>query len=517
MSLNSQDRYELDELLDRLFSGTIDESSKERLSNLLCSSEDAQSIYLDTAAVHGALVFRSSLQSAANGFAVTTAGPPLEESCTSTFEDLTRPSPAPVATPALTGRVASLNRSIFASILAVAITFYGGFILISWNLRSGSLPRGTDGTDLVVATIGNATNVEWRERPRFTAGPAEDQRIRQGEPLQIESGLVEVQLSQGTLLLIEGPARWSIAGENAATLEVGRVVALVPESAKGFLLETPSARIVDLGTEFGAATDATGSTKVQIFQGSVDLSPRGNGHLLVDGQRLRKSQRLIAGQKMFVTADSSANIVEPAADEHFVRRLPAPVEPGTPFIAYDVPATTKGNQIYDGNLGMDFDLLAPVEVTALGAFDDGGDGFAPGTTITVEIWQRNNLQTPEEPVDDRGEGLAATVQFTAEMPGELKGGSRFLPLKTPLRLIPGSFTIVARGFNAKDRLANAQHAKPTWSTNNGAGCLQFVGRSRYGYGPFPLTVDARSSNHYAAGTFEYRPLLKIDSSVTNKP
>jgi hypothetical protein len=73
-------------------------------------------------------------------------------------------------------------------------------------------------------------------------------------------------------LVIEGPADWTIDGDNNATLKRGKLVATVPKQAVGFTVVTPTARLVDLGTEFGVRVSDGGSTELLVLRGAVDAS-----------------------------------------------------------------------------------------------------------------------------------------------------------------------------------------------------------------------------------------------------
>ena len=171
-------------------------------------------------------------------------------------------------------------------------------------------------------------------------------------------------------------------------------------------------------------------------------------------------------------------------------------------IAYSGPSNLAGNQAYGGALGMDFDVSQPVSVTELGCFDDSGNGIAAGVTITVQLWRRNNAGTPGVPTDDTGVANLASTNFTTASPGTLVGAHRFKALSTPLALTNGSYTIVAFGYGATERLANnIGGAVP----NSGGGALSFVGRSRYGDNTslFPGTGDAQVAQ-YGAGTFKFQ-------------
>lgn len=174
--------------------------------------------------------------------------------------------------------------------------------------------------------------------------------------------------------------------------------------------------------------------------------------------------------------------------------------------AYEIITPTPGNQAYGGALGLDFDVSQPIQITALGCFDDNGNGIASGTTITVVLWRRNNAGTPDAPGDDTGTALLTRTNFTALSPGTLSGGQRFKTLPTPLTLNAGSYTIVAYGYGANERLHNAGIESNAGLTQlHGAdGALRFVGRSRYSdiTSSFPTTTDTLLVQ-YAAGTFRY--------------
>jgi hypothetical protein len=185
------------------------------------------------------------------------------------------------------------------------------------------------------------------------------------------------------------------------------------------------------------------------------------------------------------------------------------------MIAYRVAAGTPGNQAYGGALGMDFVVGAEVEISHLGAFDDGSDGM--GRIITVELWSRNDKGTPDSPSDDNGIAVLATLDFTPGSPGTLGGGLRFKPLGSPLVLAPGAYTIVAHGYGSGELNGNSASG---FSATEGGNSLSFTGSSRYGpAGTFPGTVDKHVSE-YGAGSFKFIPgsglrraMLGISASV----
>jgi hypothetical protein len=167
-------------------------------------------------------------------------------------------------------------------------------------------------------------------------------------------------------------------------------------------------------------------------------------------------------------------------------------------VAYAVPAGTVGQQAFGGPLGMDFNVAQSIAITELGVFDSGSDGLA--VPLTARLYNRDT-QTQ-----------VASLSFGAGQTGTLIGGSRFLPLATPV-LLPAGFhgTIVAEGYGVGEENGNAVAQPITWATNSDGGLISFVGTGRWGTTPgaFPTNPDSGPANRYAAGTFEFMPYQQI--------
>jgi hypothetical protein len=105
---------------------------------------------------------------------------------------------------------------------------------------------------------------------------------RAGQPLprgpsSLTSGLAQVRLDNGVSLIFEGPAKFEIKSQAAVVLSLGKLTVNVPPDAHGFTVETPSARTVDLGTEFGVVVDDTGNTETHVIRGTVEVTPIAGG------------------------------------------------------------------------------------------------------------------------------------------------------------------------------------------------------------------------------------------------
>lgn len=90
--------------------------------------------------------------------------------------------------------------------------------------------------------------------------------------LILAEGVAEVTTRHGARALLQAPCEVVITGENEVRLTRGRLVGkCLTRQSKGFVVDTPSARIVDIGTEFGVHVDAVGDVGVRVFSGLVDV------------------------------------------------------------------------------------------------------------------------------------------------------------------------------------------------------------------------------------------------------
>jgi hypothetical protein len=127
---------------------------------------------------------------------------------------------------------------------------------------------------------------------------------------ELRAGLVEFTYASGAVVIIESPAQFELRGASAVGLHSGKLSARVPEAAVGFTVETPSASVIDLGTEFGVHVGAT-SSEVHVFKGEV----------LVKTGRTEEPQRLIEHQASRIEATTRTPTGIDVAPGDFVRTL----------------------------------------------------------------------------------------------------------------------------------------------------------------------------------------------------
>lgn len=103
-------------------------------------------------------------------------------------------------------------------------------------------------------------------------------QLSPGRHLELRQGLMQLTFATGAKVVLEGPTDFTVTAPGQATLERGRLSAAVPRFARGYTILTPTAEVVDLGTEFGVDVDAAGRSQVHVFEGDVVARPRGGAN-----------------------------------------------------------------------------------------------------------------------------------------------------------------------------------------------------------------------------------------------
>ena len=84
-------------------------------------------------------------------------------------------------------------------------------------------------------------------------------------PIKLIEGLVEIRFKTGARVIVEAPAEMNLVDERTAYLTSGALTAYVPEPVTEFVVETPSVRVTDLGTQFGLLVHGGGATDVHML------------------------------------------------------------------------------------------------------------------------------------------------------------------------------------------------------------------------------------------------------------
>jgi hypothetical protein len=282
----------------QLFDGTLEPADAARLKQQLTENVEARDLFVqfvslvaglewscghrserDVLASRGAAFFAAKIESSsANLGTDPTKAPLLSSVITSQKRSLSNQRRATIALPSLN----ALVNSTWVSTCLAAIVFYCTFSLLVWSIYTGTLrdrgsemvtkaPREVLPSDLgSIATI-TAAEHSIRQTPNGSVAIHPGLRFHANESIDLLSGTAELTFKNGTRIIVEGPTKLEMRSHTSSFLERGKLVAQVPPKAVGFTIETPTASIVDLGTEFGVEVDAQKRTEVHVIRGVVQL------------------------------------------------------------------------------------------------------------------------------------------------------------------------------------------------------------------------------------------------------
>ena len=171
--------------------------------------------------------------------------------------------------------------------MAAAIMLLVGGIAYLWPRNSTDVQSGdTPYPAVVTQAVGAYDNSGVAIRS--------GQQVMSGH-LALQRGVIRLDFVRGATLAVEGPAEIEVIDEMRVVLLSGVVTAKIPDSAIGFVVDTDTAHVVDLGTAFGVSVGEDGTTDVCVFEGEVTVNrkrPTSSQSTLVrEGQAVRASDQ----------------------------------------------------------------------------------------------------------------------------------------------------------------------------------------------------------------------------------
>jgi hypothetical protein len=247
----SDPQFDLDRLVDRISDGTIQREELSELEARLLADPGLRRR------------FRSRMRLEAN----------LHSQCQAASAEILSPEMlAPPRPRRIRRRVAALAGMAAALVLAA-------FLL----MRPGdSEDRRT------VATIVSEDGAAWSANGMVGEGAS----LVPGT-LRLEKGLASLRFESGAVVDLEAPVTIELLDPMRCRLTRGRAVFEMPESAVGFVVETPNGHAVDHGTRFAVALEE-GSEKVEFGVLS--------GRISVHHDRTRASADVRTGDQVLLTS-----------------------------------------------------------------------------------------------------------------------------------------------------------------------------------------------------------------------
>lgn len=129
-------------------------------------------------------------------------------------------------------------------------------------------PTVAEPTPAVVATVLDTFDAMWDGPRVLTRGTT----ILRGETIRLTDGLLSVTTADGSDVVVQAPAELAFLESASIELQSGRLTARIGEDGDQLVVTTPTARVVDLGTEFAVGVGQSGETSVEVYEGEVELA-----------------------------------------------------------------------------------------------------------------------------------------------------------------------------------------------------------------------------------------------------
>jgi hypothetical protein len=225
------------------------------------------------------------------------------------------PSPAPLVPPIILDLSPTSHDSSFTSLVSpggflfsytMSAAILGIGLLIGWAWRvsyyqpqiagraSQPAPRTLEPETPPVGRVTGTADCRWAD---LQTAAADGDSVCLGRRYVLAAGLMEITYGNGARVILEGPATFQVESAGGGYLSVGKLTARVEsresrvesQGRRGdrsplstldsqlFSVRTPTALVVDLGTEFGVEVDQSGTTRSYVFRGRVQLRPTRGG------------------------------------------------------------------------------------------------------------------------------------------------------------------------------------------------------------------------------------------------
>ena len=324
LEMEHQDNSEnVHRLMEELCEGDCRESRQQQLANILRSSPSARRLYVRFLSLHFWLQLRF------NRYKDSLHESELSELFATGVEQRTA-----------WHRLRSWKVS-----LAIAASLLLLLPAVVWFLDASEGEKLVTAELPLAAIVQGVHQCQWHEQ---SEAKGVGQIVREGDRLRLEAGLAELRFDSGATAIIEGPADLTISNSRTCSLPLGKLVAKVDDRGTGFTVETDSARVVDVGTEFGLRRNSRRELHVAVFQGEVQVFAN-------SVQRGPTSQSMLGN----VVGGESANVYSNGGNrlsfekedrlskEQFSRELPKEADRGwesSGLVATDGFATAEGGQ-----------------------------------------------------------------------------------------------------------------------------------------------------------------------------
>ncbi|MCA9042157.1 MAG: hypothetical protein KDA65_17525 [Planctomycetaceae bacterium] len=163
------------------------------------------------------------------------------------------------------------NDQRWLKMVALGLIFcVAGYLALQWwddnrNKQAQSPPPELAPTH--VASFTQLADARFLDQSLWKMGD----QIEPHQEITLRSGLIKLTAIGGAELILEGPAVFEWKSPLELVLKYGHCSVHVPQDADKIEVQTPSSRVVDLGTSFAINVTESGESEVQLIEGMADV------------------------------------------------------------------------------------------------------------------------------------------------------------------------------------------------------------------------------------------------------
>jgi len=298
MSAKAPWRDQLEVLLAAVCDGELSAPELAQLERLLTRSADARQLYLQYLHLHGELYWEQA--GSAGGQPQTPAADRqvFSSSAAAPADDSLTARPGARS---LTGK--PLVQVLWA-LFAAAAVLVAVVLVRQATIPKAVLPEPELGLITPAGTVEQVVGAYWSGR----SGQLEvGQQLRPGQRIALQHGLAALRLGCGARLIVRGPAELVLENPSCARVSYGVLTARAAdrparEDGPLFRIETPLGSVIDRGTEFGVWVPPDGPCEIHVFEGAVEVIPRGPQSDLVGDAGIGRSHDGLTSSSFQVAA-----------------------------------------------------------------------------------------------------------------------------------------------------------------------------------------------------------------------
>jgi hypothetical protein len=269
---------ELIDLLERLSEGTLDQSGRDQLANLLREKPELRVMVKEHFIVSRAL---SELERTETGFAEKTAAHVAKIAAESEFGFAKK----------VAGRIVRQRiTKALAAAAVITLAAVPAFLLLRQPQQPALVTTpGPESPQQVTTPQVEMPQVATMVRLDSEKGVSPSRPVKAGEELAETSGLIRLDFKNGAVIAIEAPAEFTVVSAMEVNLKTGKLNGWCPDTAKHFKVTTASADLTDLGTSFGVTATHDGKAEFMVLDGEVEVQKGSEKMSLKQGDAVKTS------------------------------------------------------------------------------------------------------------------------------------------------------------------------------------------------------------------------------------